>query len=61
MWPPGAPFARVVPPQGTTLDDYQIPGGVLVVRAPWSVCRDPVLYPNPDTFRPERCLSYGLC
>jgi cytochrome P450 len=28
IWSPVATFARVVPPQGTTLGGYQIPGGV---------------------------------
>ena len=33
---------------------------VKVSRAAWTICRDPGLYPNPDSFAPERYLRYRM-
>jgi len=32
MWPPVSPFARLVPPEGTTLGGYHIPGNVHILE-----------------------------
>lgn len=33
---------------------------IKVSRAAWTICRDPGLYPNPDSFVPERYLWYRM-
>jgi cytochrome P450 len=32
MWPPVSPFARLVPPEGTMLGGYHIPGNVHILE-----------------------------
>ena len=67
IYPPiPAPIGRVCPPQGTILGGYYIPGGVtsmpiasLMFRSSYviealGVCRDPLLFPDPESFKPER-------
>ncbi|CAG8950772.1 hypothetical protein HYFRA_00002985 [Hymenoscyphus fraxineus] len=37
--------------------DYFIPGGATIHALEWGICRDPVKYPDPEAFRPERWLD----
>ncbi|MGH3831252.1 MAG: cytochrome P450 [Pseudonocardiaceae bacterium] len=36
------------------LGGYRIPGGATLLLSPWATHRDPRLFPEPNTFRPER-------
>ncbi|CAI7635291.1 unnamed protein product [Penicillium glandicola] len=47
---------RVVPPQGESYDGKFIPGGTIVTIAPYTIQRDPILFPEPTVFKPERWL-----
>ncbi|APA05256.1 hypothetical protein sscle_01g000260 [Sclerotinia sclerotiorum 1980 UF-70] len=53
---PGS-LPRVVPNGGAVLDGYQVPGGVTVSTQSWTIHRDPEIFPEPDSFRPERWLE----
>jgi len=48
-------------PHASTEDDvyegFFIPKGSLVIGNSWAILRDPVRYPEPDSFRPERFLN----
>ncbi|KZT61615.1 cytochrome P450 [Calocera cornea HHB12733] len=37
--------------------NYLIPKGAIISPVAWSICRDPSLYPNGDTFDPSRFLD----
>ncbi|KZT69378.1 cytochrome P450 [Daedalea quercina L-15889] len=54
------PVATSVPRQ-TQEDDvyrgYYIPKGSTIVTNLWAIFRDPNMYPEPDTFKPERFLN----
>ncbi|PQE23646.1 cytochrome p450 17a1 protein [Rutstroemia sp. NJR-2017a BVV2] len=53
-------FARIVQPEGKTIDGIYIPGGVDITSNAYTVQRDRDLYaPDPDSFRPERWLVEG--
>ena len=59
-WNPPLPIG--IPTRVTQDDVYQghfIPAGATVVQNIWAVCRDPNIYPDPDTFDPERFLKDG--
>ncbi|KZS91081.1 cytochrome P450 [Sistotremastrum niveocremeum HHB9708] len=36
---------------------WRIPKGAIVIANLWGISRDPLMYPNPDIFRPERFLT----
>jgi len=59
-WAPPLPISL---PKRVTQDDvyrgYLIPAGATVVENVWAICRDPSVYPNPDTFNPDRFLKDG--
>lgn len=38
---------------------YHLPKGAIVLENVWAVFRDPVTYPEPHVFRPERFLKDG--
>ncbi|PFH47242.1 hypothetical protein AMATHDRAFT_6965 [Amanita thiersii Skay4041] len=40
-------------------DGYYIPKGTLVFGNVWSILHDPVMYPEPHEFKPERFLKDG--
>ncbi|KAI0042142.1 cytochrome P450 [Auriscalpium vulgare] len=48
-------------PHATSEDDifdgYFIPKGTLVIANAWSILHDPVVYPDPEIFNPERFLT----
>ncbi|KDQ53889.1 hypothetical protein JAAARDRAFT_415809 [Jaapia argillacea MUCL 33604] len=59
-WLPIAPLAI---PHATAEDDvyngYLIPKGSIVFGNAWSILHDPVAYPKPEEFKPERFLKDG--
>ncbi|TBU27012.1 CyP450 monooxygenase [Dichomitus squalens] len=40
-------------------DGYRIPAGSVLVPNAWAMAQDPVAYPNPERFMPERFLKNG--
>ncbi|KAI0545628.1 cytochrome protein [Xylaria curta] len=52
-----APFPRLVPDGGAQLAGHYMPGGIEVSAQAFSLHRDPVIFPSPDEFRPERWAS----
>jgi cytochrome P450 len=50
-------------PHAATNDDeyngYYIPKGTILIGNAWSILKDPVVFRNPDEFRPERYLKDG--
>ncbi|HJQ04010.1 MAG TPA: cytochrome P450 [Nocardioides sp.] len=54
---PAAPFVGRRLSQDCVVDGYAIPGGSDTVASIWSIHHDPELWPEPDTFRPERFLE----
>ncbi|PUU73918.1 cytochrome P450 [Tuber borchii] len=56
MYPPiGVGLYRLSP--GETVDGMYIPKGVELSTNPWSTCRSPENFHNPDEFKPERWLD----
>jgi len=59
-WAPPLPISL---PKRVTQDDvyrgYFIPAGATVVENVWAICRDPNIYPDPETFNPDRFLKDG--
>ncbi|KAI9449576.1 cytochrome P450 [Lactarius psammicola] len=57
-WRPVTPLAL---PHAATEDNvyegFFIPKGALVIGNTWAILRDPAVYPEPDTFKPERFLN----
>ncbi|KAI9454988.1 cytochrome P450 [Lactarius psammicola] len=57
-WRPVAPLAL---PHAATEDNvyegFFIPKGALVIGNTWAILRDPAIYPEPNTFKPERFLN----
>lgn len=57
-WKPAAPLGV---PRTTASDDvyegYFIPKGAVVMVNAWAVLHDPVRYPEPDSFKPERFIN----
>ncbi|KAJ5959516.1 Cytochrome P450 [Penicillium vulpinum] len=58
MYPPvPGRLPRVVPPQGESYKGKFIPGGTIVSIMPYTIHRDPALFPEPNVFKPERWLG----
>ncbi|KAG0692632.1 cytochrome P450 [Suillus ampliporus] len=57
-WRPVVPFGLA---HRTTKDviweNYCIPAGTTVCGSPWSISRDPEVYPEPDAFKPQRWID----
>ncbi|KAF9879655.1 hypothetical protein CkaCkLH20_03198 [Colletotrichum karsti] len=53
---PGA-LPRQVPPGGATLAGYFLPQGTTASTQAYSYHRDPMVYPQPERFHPERFIS----
>ncbi|KAJ5514962.1 hypothetical protein N7463_004514 [Penicillium fimorum] len=45
---------RLVPPEGAQFNGYNVPGGITVSTQAYSLHRDPAIFPEPDSFNPER-------
>jgi cytochrome P450 len=59
-WSPPLPIA--LPNKAMKDDVYRghfIPAGAIVIQNVWAVCRDPKIYPDPETFNPDRFLKDG--
>lgn len=55
----GVPVPLNLPHRLSADDTYRgmhIPKGSLVFGNIWAICRDPTMYPNPESFNPERFL-----
>ncbi|KIW53987.1 hypothetical protein PV05_06386 [Exophiala xenobiotica] len=48
---------RFVPQGGSTIDGYFIPGGTVVSCQPYTIHKDPNVFPQPLEFQPERWLD----
>jgi len=58
----GAPAPIGISRRATQDDEYRgflIPAGATVMQNVWAVCRNPDLYPDPETFNPDRFLKDG--
>ena len=53
----GLLLERHVPAGGATICGKYIPGGTIVGINPWVLQHDPTVYPDPQTFNPERWLE----
>ncbi|KAM3486534.1 hypothetical protein MY8738_000400 [Beauveria namnaoensis] len=53
---PAAPsgLPRETPPEGATIAGYRVDGGTVLCAQPYSMHRDPVVFPNPEHFDPHR-------
>lgn len=52
--PIGMGLPRFVPPEGTELSGYYIPGGSVIGIPAYSLHRDATIFPDPEAFKPER-------
>jgi len=50
----GLLLERHVPSEGVEIDGHFLKGGTIVGINPWVTNRDDSVFPDPDTFRPER-------
>lgn len=56
---PIVPFIERVTCEPVDFGDVEVPAGTTVMFAPWLVHRDPQVWPDPLSFRPERFLGNG--
>ena len=54
--PIGVPYRLM---QDDVYRGYFIPAGTTVIQNAWAICRDPTIYPDPETFNPDRFLKDG--
>lgn len=50
-------FPRYVPPGGRTLDGFFVPEHTIVSCQPWTLHKNPDVFPSPQVFNPERWLE----
>jgi cytochrome P450 len=50
-------FPRYTPDSGTMLDGYFIPGHTIVSCQPFTLHKDPTVFPSPERFDPQRWLE----
>jgi cytochrome P450 len=50
-------FPRFVPQGGSAIEGYFIPGGTIVSCQPYTIHKDPNVFPRPLEFQPERWLD----
>ncbi|EUC65529.1 cytochrome P450 family protein [Rhizoctonia solani AG-3 Rhs1AP] len=58
-WQPVAPFAipHRLGPEDDTYQGMRIPAGCVVIPNIWGMSRDPTIYHDPETFKPERFID----
>jgi len=59
-WNPPLPIS--LPNRAMQDDVYRgrlIPAGAIVIQNVWAICRDRSIYPDPETFNPDRFLEDG--
>ena len=59
-WNPPLPIS--LPNRAMQDDVYRgrlIPEGAIVIQNVWAICRDRSIYPDPETFNPDRFLKDG--
>lgn len=54
-----SPLSRIVPAQGLLIDGSDVPPGTNVSTAAPFIHRNHVIFPNPETFNPDRWLGGG--
>lgn len=57
--PVATDLMRRTPPEGTEIDGQMIPGNTAVSISAYTAHRDPTVFLDPETFRPERWLAKG--
>lgn len=54
LHPPVGALPRITPAQGAVLGGHKIPGRTIVLTEAYITHRDPVVFPDPEQFKPER-------
>ena len=57
--PVATDLVRLTPPEGHKVDREMIPGNTIVSISAYTAHRDPDVYPDPESFTPERWLMKG--
>lgn len=57
--PVATDLVRHTPPEGTKIDGQMVPGDTAVSISAYTAHRDPMVFPDPEAFRPERWLAKG--
>ena len=52
-----APLDRLVPASGLTIHNHDLPPGTIVGIHTWVVHHDPTIFPDTDSFKPDRWLT----
>jgi cytochrome P450 len=58
-WSPPLPLSPNRAMQDDIYRGYLIPAGTTVIGNVWAICRDPKIYPDPESFNPDRFLKDG--
>lgn len=57
--PVATDLIRRTPPEGAEIDGQMVPGNTEVSISAYTAHRDPMVFPDPEAFRPERWLAKG--